>query len=417
MVLDFGSASGYKAVIDLMKQHFQRKSIVPMKKVSNEIVEYSATNNDFSLLFLAIIAYVLYKIMTQNHIVNGKNWKLNRELILNFLDSLDAKRNTLQQELPKFIVLLKATDFDAYRYMLNIEKKGRVKVGARLYSMGFSQVKIKEILNVDPVELQQYLANSTEHNQKQPEDLITNKVNFLIEEKTKNLVFDSSALISIGSNGLWDIFEEFRKRNPKISFYITQGVYNETIKIKEKVVRFGWLSIQMEYLVKNKIFEIISAKNLKESQSLAEKANNIFYTKHGKLEILQEGELESVVFAKNNNAILVIDEIVTRWLVEEPKRLHALMEQRYREKVLFNSKILSDIEKDLGDLPVVRSVDFVAFAIKKGYFKKYEGLHYVRHLLYAIKHAGCATTYEEIDKFVKEDLKEVFENGKKEAFN
>lgn len=417
MVLDLGSSSGYKAVIDLLKQHFQRKSIVPTKKVSNEIVEYSATNNDFSLLFLAIIAYVLYKTMTQNHIVNGGKWKQNRELILNFLDSLDTKRNNLQQELPKFIALLKNVDFDAYHYMLNIEKKGRVKVGARLYSMGFSQVKIKEILNVDPIELQQYLADSVEHNQKQPEDLIRGKVEFLVDEEKKNLVFDSSALISIGSNGLWSFFEEFKKRNPKINFYITQGVYDETIKIKEKVVRFGWLSIQMEYLVKAGIFEIISAKNLKESKSLAEKANNIFYTKHGKLEILQEGELESVVFAKTNNAILVIDEIVTRWLVEEPKRLHALMEQRYKEKVLYNEKILSDIERDLGDLPVIRSVDFIAFGIKKGYFKKYEGMRFARHLLYAIKHAGCATTYEEIDKFVKEDLKEVFENGKKEAFN
>lgn len=417
MVLDLSSASGYKAVIDLMKQHFQRKSIVPMKKVSNEIVEYSATNNDFSLLFLAIIAYVLYKTMTQNHIVNGNKWKQNREKILYFLDSLESKKNNLQSELPKFVVLLKETDFDAYRYMFNIEKKGRVKVGARLYSMGFSQVKIKEILDVDPVELQQYLADSVEHNQKQPEDLIKGKVEFLVNEKEKNLVFDSSALISIGSNGLWDLFEEFKKRNPKTHFYITQGVYDETIKIKERVVRFGWLSIQMEYLVNAKCFEIISQKQTKESLSLAEKANNIFYTKHGKLEILQEGELESVVFAENNNAILVIDEIVTRWLIEEPKRLHALMEQRYKEKVLFNSKILSDIEKDFGDLPVVRSVDFVAFAIKKGYFKKYEGMHFARHLLYAIKHAGCATTYEEIDKFVKEDLKEVFENGKKEAFN
>jgi hypothetical protein len=81
-------------------------------------------------------------------------------------------------------------------------------------------------------------------------------------------------------------------------------------------------------------------------------------------------------------------------------KLHELMEARYKEKVLFDKYKLNQASAILKNISVIRSVDFVAFAIKQGYFKKYEKLDYKKSLLYSLKYAGCATTYEEIDNYV-----------------
>lgn len=400
MGLDLSSQKSYIKAIENIQQDFQRQNAVALKRISNEITENSAMQNDFFNLYLGVMAYCLYKILNQTHLIEAKTWKGDKEQLLYFFDALKTiPKVQLKSQLTKFIDLFKGKNGELYNYIKNIEKKGRIKVGARLYSMGFSINKIQEQLQVNIFELQGYLADSQTHNQKKPEYLLSKKVEMLLKE-SKDVIFDSSALISIGNTGLIDFFEEFKKRNPNVNLYITESVHNETIDIQDKVVRYGWIGIQYEYLIQKGIFKLIKKEDLPKNGAIEELCNNSFFTKHGKLELLQKGELESVVFAKEKNAVLVIDEIVTRWLIESPMKLHELMESRYKEKVTIDKTKLNKASAILKNVSVIRSVDLIAFAIKQGYFKKYENLEYKKQLLYAIKYAGCATTYEEIDNYI-----------------
>jgi len=400
MDIDLFSQKGYNSSIDNIIQEFEREKLVPLKRISNEIVEYCATRTDDKGVYLAVMAYILYKTISQTHIVASKTWKKDKEIILSFFTNLKTfKKDDLRNQLNKFIILFQNKDVELYNYIKNIEKKGRVKVGARLYSMGYTTTKVSEILQVNNFELQKYLVDTQAYNQRLSENLLSSKVQLLLKEN-KHLIFDSSSLISIGNTGLINFFEEFKKKNPKVNLYITESVHNETIDIKEKVVRYGWIGIQYQYLIQKGIFTVIKQDKITQNSTIENLCNTIFYTKHGKLELLQKGELESVIFAQKNNCVLVIDEIITRWLIESPTKLHKLLESRYKEKVLLDKNKLSEANKLIKSVPVVRSVDFMGFAIKQGYFNKFEGLNYIKPLLYSLKYSGCATTYEEIDSYV-----------------
>lgn len=216
----------------------------------------------------------------------------------------------------------------------------------------------------------------------------------------KNLIFDSGALISLAEVGLVKYLEKFKERNPFVKIYITDAVYDETIAIKNKVSKFSWTAVQYESLIKKGVIEIIPInKNL--VNNLEIKSNKIFYTVHGNIEILQAGELESVISAKEKQAILVIDEITTRWLIEHPNKLHNMIEKRYKEKVMVNKEMLNLVHSHINSIPVIRSVDLVSFMIKNNYFEDLKNVNFKKPLLYAIKNAGCATTYEEIDNYLR----------------
>lgn len=404
MVVSLSSQKEYISLIDSMIQEIERENTVPMKRYSNEVVNYCATKSDYDYLYLAVIFYLTHKAMSQTHLVNNKSWKRDKELLLGFYSNLKkVSKQNIKLQLQKLVLLFKNSNNEFYNYFRNLERKGRVKIGARLFSYGFTLKKIIELMNINLYELQDYISETMLYNQKDPETIMKKKVSLLLSE-TRDLIFDSSALISIGNSGIIDIFEEFKKRNPNINLYITESVHNETIDIKDKVKKYSWVAIQYEYLIKKGIFKLIPNSQLK-NQNINNICNDIFSTKHGKLEILQKGELDSVSFAKDKNAVLVIDEIITRWLIENPLKLHELMESRYKEKVIINKQNLNNANSILKNLPVIRSVDFIAFAIKKGYFEKYlkYNLDFKKSLLYSLKYSGCATTYEEIDSYVRSD--------------
>ena len=400
MVLDLSNQKGYEKTIDAIIQELERENPISTKRISNEIVDYCVTKNDTAKIYIPVIVYIVYKSLTQNHIVNSKIWKRNKGKLLLFFENLKRSEDTdFKKQLNNFVFLFEKDDKDFFYYVKNISRKGRVKVGARLYSMGFSIKRVSDLLEVSNFDLQSYLSDTQMHNQKVPENLLVPKIEMLLKE-SKDVIFDSGALISIGNVGLINVFEEFKQRNPDVNLYMTEAVHNETIDIQEKVIRFGWIGIQYEYLIKKGIFTLIAKDKMPKNGTLEDLCNTLFYTRYGKLELLQRGELESVVFAQKNNCVLVIDEIVTRWLIEAPLKLHKLMESRYKEKVMYDKSKLDQANAILKTVPVIRSVDFIGFAIKQGYFKKYGTLNFKKPLLYSLKYGGCATTYEEIDSYI-----------------
>jgi len=154
MDIDLSNQKGYIKTLDLIIQEFERQNIVPLKKISNDLAEYSALNNDYPGLYLAVMVYGLHKTLTQSHLVDSKTWKKDKDTILTFFDKLkNQNKGSLENDLRNFVNLFEKTNSELNNYFKAIEKKGKVKVGARLYSMGFSTKRVQELLNVNLLSL------------------------------------------------------------------------------------------------------------------------------------------------------------------------------------------------------------------------------------------------------------------------
>ena len=53
MTIEISNQNGYIRLLDEIVQEFERQNIIQLKKISNDLTEYCALNNDFSGLYLA----------------------------------------------------------------------------------------------------------------------------------------------------------------------------------------------------------------------------------------------------------------------------------------------------------------------------------------------------------------------------
>jgi len=218
----------------------------------------------------------------------------------------------------------------------------------------------------------------------------------------KYIVFDSSSIISMTASNLDFILEEMSKK--KVKFCIPQGVYDEIVKPGEASPTLGWSSGQIQYLIKNKILEVLNLEFGSEYEHIDNLVNNIFYTRYGPLQILQRGELESIFLIKKlgEKSLFCIDELITRKIIDDPYKLKDLLAKRYKTKLMMDENKLREFKVFIDDIKVVRSVDLVAYAFKNKYLSKFgNDSHLLRSILYSLKDNGCAVLHEEIDKYVE----------------
>ncbi len=223
----------------------------------------------------------------------------------------------------------------------------------------------------------------------------------------KDIIFDSSSIISLTSINLLSVLSELKKRE-KVNFLITQGVYDEVIIPGEKNYRFGWSSEQIQNSIDSGLLGVkkLTPPQEKEYVFFEDLVNNILSTKYGPIQILQKGELESIIFLAGltDKKLFCIDELITRELIDDPKRLKSILDKRYKTTLYMDETKLTKFKEYIGGVKVIRSVDLTAYAFNKDYFKQYgtnKDTHLIKSLLYALKDNGCAVLYEEIENYVK----------------
>lgn len=218
-------------------------------------------------------------------------------------------------------------------------------------------------------------------------------------------VVDSSTLISLSSTCLFNLMKELSKKF-NIGFVISEKILEETVGNALKIKRFelnalriskglseGWLKIKK-----------LNEKDRQLLEKVLECANSCYISEHGPLNIIHPGEAEILVLAKSIKAEgMVIDERTTRMLIEEPRRLKALLEKRHRERVKMVPEKARFFKKNFGKLTIIRSSELVALAYEKGLLQKMlgDGSEVLRAALYAVKYNGCALSAEEIERFYR----------------
>ncbi len=217
----------------------------------------------------------------------------------------------------------------------------------------------------------------------------------------KAIVFDSGPLISFALNGLLDIIP-FLKKKYKGNFYICSAVEKELIDTPSKTKKFAFESLRIRQLIQDKSLDIFDTKVYSQETSINTiLANSIFSIKGKPLTILNAGEIDALVLAKNINAdAVVVDERTTRLLLENPYRLHKMLEKKFRSTVSIDKEKLKEFERHFSTFKIIRSVELALVGVDLGFFSNY--LYFdsrrsvVSALLWALKLNGCAISEREI---------------------
>ena len=228
----------------------------------------------------------------------------------------------------------------------------------------------------------------------------------MIFKSNNAIIFDSSTLISLSMNNL---FEEIRglKKIFKGKFLITKDVKSEIIDKPLNIKRFELEAIRLKQLLDEGILEMPSAVGVNDrdisnaTRDILETANKTFYSGNKDIHLIDLGEasalaLSKIMTEKDMNNILAVDERTTRMLAEKPESLRKIMEGKLHTKI----KTKEQNYVFFKNFRFVRSTELIYVAYKKGIVKS-KDKNILDALLYALKFKGTAISDEEINEIKK----------------
>lgn len=222
----------------------------------------------------------------------------------------------------------------------------------------------------------------------------------------KAIVFDSGPVITFALNSLLPLFGFLQEHYEGI-FYIPSDVQKEIIDIPSKSKKYGFESYLVRSLLKDNIIETFDTKVYRQETNMISKiANSIYSINEKNLEILNAGELDALILAKNINAeAVVIDERTTRLILENPYRLKNNLEKKFKGKIKINKENLKEFERHFSTIKIIRSVELALIGLDRGFFNsmiRFENKQdFVKSLLWALKLNGAAISEREIQILTK----------------
>lgn len=220
----------------------------------------------------------------------------------------------------------------------------------------------------------------------------------------KTLFFDAGPVITlVMSRTAWIL--PLLKKHSGAKFYITPAVKYELIERPLTIKRFQFEALEVMKLIREGVLEIYTKVPSAKVKKLQKLANSSFKVKGKNLDIIQEGEMESVACAlQEKDSTVVIDERTLRLFIENNKGMQGLLEHRFHRKVTSNQINMDAFSASFSGLKIIRSIELVGVAYKLGLLKDYlpkkrNGADILLNsVLWATKYNGCAVGETEIQE-------------------
>ncbi|MAF34877.1 hypothetical protein CMO91_03455 [Candidatus Woesearchaeota archaeon] len=221
------------------------------------------------------------------------------------------------------------------------------------------------------------------------------------------LVFDAGPIISLTLNNILWVLKPLKERY-KGSFILPDAVHKELVDRPLKGKKFKYEAFQVQSLVEQGVFDVVKdAEVISLGKKLSNLGNSCFQAKGNPLQIVQAGEMESIAYALHHDRTIVMDERITRMLVEEPEKLCKRLEKRFHFPVHTVKSNLSDFKDKVGKLDIIRSVELATVAFEQGLFNDVlikipnARKELLDSLLWGLKLNGCAVSNEEMKSMVR----------------
>lgn len=227
----------------------------------------------------------------------------------------------------------------------------------------------------------------------------------------KALVFDSGPVISLTMNNLLWLMEPLKKRFGG-EFFMAEAVKLELVDEPLQTKKFKFEALQVQELISNQVFDVLEDSETKnETLSLLGIANSCFSARGQNLTIVHYGEIASLVAALHLKApAVVMDERITRELIEHPQHLAVIMEKKLQTKVKVDSSRLAELKEKTEGTRIIRSTELAAVAFEKGLLDRYalqpsQKRTVLESVLWGLKLDGCAINERGIKAIIDSELK------------
>ncbi|MBD3203288.1 hypothetical protein GF327_03275 [Candidatus Woesearchaeota archaeon] len=224
----------------------------------------------------------------------------------------------------------------------------------------------------------------------------------------KSIVFDTGPLISFSLNSIIELFEKL-KQHYKGEFYISPSVKKEAVDNPLKSKKYKFEAIQLLELIKKNIINIHSYETLsQDTQELLGLANSIYKARGNYIKVFHRGEIEALALVlKLDSDAFVLDEFVTRSIIENPKKVKKRLSRKLHTNIIVNEKNLKKFTDRIKKVKVIRSVELITIAYELGLLDRYKLVeknpekNLLEAVLWGAKLNGCSISQKEISKIMK----------------
>lgn len=233
----------------------------------------------------------------------------------------------------------------------------------------------------------------------------------------KTIIFDTGPIISLTLNNLLWLLEPLH-REFRGTFYVPMAVKKELVDRPLQTKKFKFEALQVIPYLSNGTLEIIENDFiLTKTRKLMDIANRCFMAKGEWVQIIQIGEMEAIATALYFcSDTIVVDERITRMLIEDPMDVKKTLERRLHTKIRINKENIRALHSEIKHIKVIRSIELVTIAYELGLLDKYRGKEQslavnninktlLEAVLWAIKLNGCSVSREEIETIIKIETK------------
>lgn len=226
------------------------------------------------------------------------------------------------------------------------------------------------------------------------------------------MMFDAGPLISLTTNNLLWILKALKKET-RGEFSIVSSVKRELVDHPLETKKFKFEALQVERLIEQGVLKLIDRPEYKSrALALLDLANKIFWAQKNPIMLVQLGEIETIAAAVGlETNRIVMDERITRSLIEAPDQLQEMMSRRLHTKLHVDTGRLDEFRAFTRHIEIIRSAELVTIAYEKGLLDEYivnvpnAKKELIESVLWGVKLNGCSISEEEINSLVRMELK------------
>ena len=232
----------------------------------------------------------------------------------------------------------------------------------------------------------------------------------------RSIVFDTGPVISLATNSLLWLLRNLKGKYDG-SFYLPMAVKKELIDRPLASKKFKLEALQVMATIRDDVLEVVHSDEMHNlANELMDLANRCFAAWKNPLRIVHYAEMEALaaVIVYKSDA-LIVDERVTRFLIEDSDRLRKLLEHRLHVKVKVNKASLAKFQSMVKEVSILRSIELVMRAYEFGMLDNFVPKQnelvpepkkmLLQALLWGLKLRGASISRREIDEIVKVEKK------------
>jgi len=395
------------AVLDRAIDALSSQDFMSLSELSNHTIHDASIYQEDDPLTLAVLMYALSKII-QRSVEQGQTPPTPLAALKRARDALsEDDDNSYRAAIKQLLRTIVTQDSQLKLYIQDVIQKAKIKKASKMHEHGISVARTAELLGISQWELQDYIGQTTREGFTD-ERALKRLSSARIAVKDSTIVFDTGPIISLTVTNLLWILEEFKMKFGT-SFALPIGVKHELVDKPLETRRFKFEAIQVQRLLERNIFSLVPEENIRgRALELLRLANSLLSFKGKPIQIVQQGEMETLACAIEYRAsAVVIDERITRLLIENPLGLKNLMEKRLHMSLYLDMRVLKKLKEELSNLIVFRSIELVTISFEVGILDPlivhipHAKRELLESVLWGVKLAGCSVGEDEINMIVK----------------